>query len=265
MTTVGTVITQLDTWFPPALAEEWDAVGLVTGRRGDPVTRVALAVEVTDDTVQWALDAGAQLLFVHHPLFLRGTTNIDGDSAKGALVHRCITEGLAVFAAHTNADIARPGVSDALADVFGLLHSEPLRPHESNASIGLGRVGPLATPCRLDEFAQRIAGALPSARGAIRWAGDGARMIHTVALCGGAGDDLLDDVDADVYVTSDLRHHVAMEYLMTGRAALIDVPHAVAEGVWLRPLSHRLEAAIPGLAAVVYPGNTEPWAGCITS
>jgi putative NIF3 family GTP cyclohydrolase 1 type 2 len=83
-----------------------------------------------------------------------------------------------------------------------------------------------------------------------------------VAVCGGAGDDLLDEIDADVYVTSDLRHHVASEYLATDRAALIDVPHAAAEAMWLEPLAERVRQAFPDLVTDVYPGTTDPWDGC---
>ena len=101
-----------------------------------------------------------------------------------------------------------------------------------------------------------------SSRGGVRWAGDGSRLIRTVALCGGAGDSLLDQVDADVYVTSDLRHHVAQEHLMSGRAALIDVPHATAESLWLKPLAQRVADAC-GVAVSVYPGSTDPWQGTI--
>ena len=261
MTTVGDCIARFDTWFPPELAEEWDAVGLLTGRRADDVTRVAFAVDITAATIDWAIAQGAQLLFVHHPLYLRGTTNVDGDSAKGALVHRAIMGGLAVFVAHTNADIARPGVSDAIAQAFGIRETTPIRRHPADPKLGIGRVGRLAEPCDFAMFVQRVFGALPASGAGIRWSGIPERRITTVAVCGGAGDDLLDEVEADVYVTSDLRHHVASEYLASNRAALIDVPHAAAEAMWLAPLAHRVREAFPGVQTGVYPGVTDPWDG----
>lgn len=261
MPTIGDVIARLDAWFPPESAEDWDAVGLLTGRRGDQVTCMAFAVDITAATTDWAIAGGAQLLFVHHPLYLRGTTNVDGDSAKGALIHRAITGGLAVFVAHTNADVAWPGVSDAIAEALGIRDAVPIRRHAGNPSLGVGRVGQLATSCDFVTFVQRVSDALPTSGAGIRWAGKPDRHITRVAVCGGAGDDLLDEIDADVYVTSDLRHHVASEYLATDRAALIDVPHAAAEAMWLEPLAERVGQAFPGLVTDVYPGTTDPWDG----
>lgn len=258
MATVGSLLQTFDTWFPPALAEEWDSVGLVTGRRSAPATAVALAVDPTIETVRWAVEEGAQLLFVHHPLFLRGTTTIDGDSAKGDVVHTAVEHGLAIYVAHTNADIARPGVSDALIEALGVKRAAPIRPHVSDPTIGLGRVGDLEAPTTLSEFAARVAWAMPATHAGIRWAGEADRQIRRVAACGGAGDDLLPEVDADVYVTSDLRHHVASEYLATKRAALVDVPHAASEAMWLPPLANRVAAL--GVASIVCPFMTDPWA-----
>lgn len=258
MASVGSLIASFESWFPPHLAEDWDAVGLLTGRRESAVDKVAFAVDPTIETVEWALAEHAQLLFVHHPLFLRGTTNVDGDSAKGDVVQTAIERGLAIHVAHTNADIARPGVSDALIEALGVHTSQPIRPHASDKTIGIGRVGRLDRPTTLGEFAARVAWALPTTHAGIRWAGDADRSITRVAVCGGAGDDLLAEVDADVYVTSDLRHHIASEYLATNRAALIDVSHAAAESMWLHPLSHRVAAL--GVSTTICPFITDPWA-----
>lgn len=261
MPTLGDLIARFDQWFPPSLAEDWDAVGLLTGRRADTVTHVAFAVDITDATVDWAIEQGAQLLFSHHPLYLRGTSDVDGDSPKGRLVHRAITNYLAIHVAHTNADIARPGVSDAIAHALQLHDVQPIRPHHTDPRLGIGRVGRLAEPCDFAMFVQRVFEAVPTSGAGIRWASDPARHVETVAVCGGAGDDLLSEVVADVYVTSDLRHHVASEYLATGRAALIDVPHAAAESMFLHPLAQGVERAFPGMRTSIYPGITDPWTG----
>lgn len=255
---VGTLIAQLEEWFPPSLAEDWDAIGLLTGKRADDVSKVALAVDPTISTIEWALDEHAQFLLVHHPLYLRGTTNVDGDAAKGRVVHAAIERGLAIYVAHTNADIARPGVSDALIEALGVKRSTPIRQHPSDPTIGVGRVGELEAATTLSEFAARVAWALPATHSGLRWAGPADRVVKRVAVCGGAGDDLLDEVEADVYVTSDLRHHIASEYLATERAALIDIPHAAAESLWLQPLGHRIAAL--GVSTVICPFITDPWA-----
>jgi len=120
------LIAVLDGWFDPRWAESWDAVGLVCGDPAEDVNRVVLAVDAVPATVAEAIDAQAQLLVTHHPLLLTAVHGVGADDPKGALVHRMIRGGLAHFVAHTNADVADPGVSDALADRLGLGALRPL-------------------------------------------------------------------------------------------------------------------------------------------
>ena len=129
---------------------------------------------------------------------------------------------------------------------------------------GSGRIGTLAEPVPLAEFAATVAAALPSHHSATRVAGDPSRMIHTVALCGGSGDFLLaksGQAGADVYVTSDLRHHPVSEHLEApGAPAVIDVPHWAAEWTWL-PVAARELGARLGDTVVVKVSEivTDPW------
>jgi dinuclear metal center YbgI/SA1388 family protein len=126
--TLGDVVAALDELYPPQWAEDWDAVGLVCGDPADPVRRIAFAVDPVKATVDEALGRGAQLLITHHPLFLRGTHGVPAGTPKGNLVHRLIRGGAGLLVAHTNADVADPGVSDAIADRLGLTGTVPLRP-----------------------------------------------------------------------------------------------------------------------------------------
>ncbi|MCW2717610.1 Nif3-like dinuclear metal center hexameric protein [Pseudonocardia sp.] len=121
---VGDVIAALEAAYPPALAADWDAVGLVCGDPDELVSSVLVAVDPVPETVEEAADD--QLLVTHHPLLLRGVHGVGADTPKGALVHRLIRNGTALFTAHTNADSADPGVSDALAAAIGLTVESPL-------------------------------------------------------------------------------------------------------------------------------------------
>ncbi|MEC3952954.1 Nif3-like dinuclear metal center hexameric protein [Nocardia sp. CDC153] len=122
------LIDALDAAYPPKLAESWDSVGLVCGDPDEKVSRVLFAVDATADVVAEAIDWGAQALVVHHPLLLRGVDTVAASTPKGALLHRLIRSGCALFTAHTNADSADPGVSDALARAIGLTVTGPLDP-----------------------------------------------------------------------------------------------------------------------------------------
>ena len=127
-TTLADVIAVLERAYPPRLAETWDHVGLVAGDPGAEVARVVVAVDATDAVVDHALAEGADLLLVHHPPLMRGVHSISADTPKGRLLHKLIAGGCALYAAHTNADSARPGVNDALADILGLTPGRPLVP-----------------------------------------------------------------------------------------------------------------------------------------
>jgi dinuclear metal center YbgI/SA1388 family protein len=124
--TVGDAIAALQRAYPPGLAAEWDAVGLVCGDPAEPLRSVLVAVDPVPETVEEAVGEEAQLLVTHHPLLLRGVHGVGADTPKGALVHRLIRAGAALFTAHTNADAADPGVSDALAVAIGLTVTGPL-------------------------------------------------------------------------------------------------------------------------------------------
>ncbi len=357
--------------YDPALADDWDRVGLVVGDPDDRVGSVLLAVDPDEQVVQEALDLGVGLLLTHHPLLLRGVHGVPTTTAKGRLVHRLIRGGCALLTVHTNADNARPGVSDAIADALGVQETQPLEPlpgpamdkhivfvpepetqalidalaaagagrigdydraafhapgtgtfrplaganphigsvgrvesvaesmvqmiapRERRAAVvsaliaahpyeepaydvielaaqpsgrGAGRVGTLAAPITLAEFAQRVGRALPPSAHGVRVAGDPERIVQRVAICGGAGDSLLGAATAsgaDVYVTSDLRHHRAGEHLADGGPALVDIAHWAAESLWLPHAAEllRQDAAAAGLTLDLSVSTvcTDPW------
>lgn len=126
--TVADVRRVLDAAYPPELAEEWDKVGLICGDPDEAVSRVAVALDCTDEVADAAVAAGAQMLVVHHPLLLRGVSSVAADTPKGRILHKLIRGGVALFAAHTNADSARPGVNDRLAEILGVTPGAPLAP-----------------------------------------------------------------------------------------------------------------------------------------
>ncbi|MGH3782710.1 MAG: Nif3-like dinuclear metal center hexameric protein [Pseudonocardiaceae bacterium] len=264
--TVRDVLAALEAAYPPALAESWDAVGLVCGDPAEPVRRVLVAVDPVTETVSEALERDAQLLVTHHPLMLRGVHGVPADDPKGGLVHRLVRAGVALFCAHTNADVADPGVSDALARALGLWVTGPLsaRPVDAPFSrTGLGRICELPQPESLRAFAERVRDALPETAWGVRAGGDPQRSVRTVAVCGGAGDSLLEAASAagvDVFVTADLRHHPALEHLAAGGPALVDVAHWASEHPWCEQAAEVVSAALGGTVNVyVSYRRTDPW------
>ena len=361
------VIDVLDAAYPPNLAQDWDSVGLVCGDPSETVETVTVAVDATAAVVAEVPDGG--LLLAHHPLLLRGVDTVAASTAKGSLLHQMIRTGRALFTAHTNADSASPGVSDALADALGLTVEEvlapvsigpgldkwvvfvpgenadavreamfaagaghigdyshcswsatgvgqflphdgatpaigsvgtvervpedrieviapsPLRGHvlasmraahhyEEPAfdvfelapvpgDVGLGRIGSLARPEPLSAFVSRVHDALPGTSWGVRASGDSEATVSRVAVCGGAGDSLLDVVagaDVQAYVTADLRHHPADEHRRASEVALIDVAHWASEFPWCTQAADVIRGqfgdALPVRVSAV---RTDPW------
>ncbi|GLW96535.1 Nif3-like dinuclear metal center hexameric protein [Microtetraspora sp. NBRC 16547] len=243
------VVAEMETLYDPAWAESWDAVGLVCGDPAQEVRKILFAVDPVAAVVDEAIEWGADMIITHHPLYLRGTTSVAATTFKGRVIHRLIRNDVALYAAHTNADVADPGVSDALARAVGLFGElRPLLPSAEDPRRGLGRIGTLPSPMPLREFAARAASGLPATAGPLRVAGDPERPIVTVAVSGGAGDSLLGTArasGADVFLTADLRHHPASEFMEAeGGPALIDASHWATEWPWLADAAERLTSSL---------------------
>ncbi|HEY4019771.1 MAG TPA: Nif3-like dinuclear metal center hexameric protein [Pseudonocardiaceae bacterium] len=269
MTTLAELVAVLDTAYPPALAESWDAVGLVCGDPTETVDTVLVCVDPVEETVAEAVERGAQLIVAHHPLLLRGVHGVPANTAKGGLVHTMIRSGIGLLCAHTNADSASPGVSDALATAIGLRLLRPLRANPDGVT-GIGRIGELPEPEPLHAFTQRVADALPATVPGVRAAGEPDRLVRTVAVSGGAGDGYLGDATeagVDAFVTADLRHHPASEHLAQGAVpALVDIAHWASEWPWCEQAADILRRAPSGTVEVfVSTRRTDPWTVAATS
>ncbi|MFM9134828.1 MAG: Nif3-like dinuclear metal center hexameric protein [bacterium] len=266
------VIDALERRYPPSTAEDWDAVGLVCGDPSVAVSSVLWAVDPVAAVAEQALDLRVELLVTHHPLFLSPVHSVAATDAKGSVVHRLIRGGIALYVAHTNADVAAPGVSDALASALGVRDARPLDGAPSDAGTGLGRIGLLPEATTLAEYAAQVAGALPATRHGVRVLGDPARPVRTVAVCGGSGDSLLAMATlagADAYVTADLKHHRALEHAEEGGCAVIDVAHWASEWPWLAQASDLLVADLAAEGATVESQvsalPTDPWSAHLES
>ncbi len=262
MTSLADLTSDFERRWPIQTAESWDQPGLMLGKRNAEISRVLLSVDFTSDVLSEAVEVGAQLVVCHHPPFLKGVHELSEEGAKGNLVAEANRRSVAVYAAHTNADGAKDGVTDSLAKVFGLRNASPF-----DGSSSLGRVGELNQAVTLLEFAREIARRLPATASGVRVAGPAESLVKRVAILGGAGDSYLSAVralDVDVYITSDLRHHPAQDFIEQSklerwRPALIDISHWAAEWIWLDGLAASLAEAFPEVSFTVSEVRTDPW------
>ncbi|MFY4721299.1 Nif3-like dinuclear metal center hexameric protein [Streptomyces sp. LaBMicrA B280] len=268
MPRLSEVIAALENLWPAERAESWDAVGTVVGDPDQEVTRVLFAVDPVQEIVDEAVRLGADLLVTHHPLYLRGTTTVAASHFKGRVVHTLIKNDIALHVAHTNADTADPGVSDALAGALDVRVVRPLVPDptDPNGRRGLGRVCELDHPLTLRELAARAAERLPATAQGIRVAGDPDTVVRTLAVSGGSGDSLFDQVRAagvDAYLTADLRHHPVSEAVSHSPLALLDAAHWATEWPWCEQAAGQLDEISDrhgwDLRVHVSTTVTDPW------
>ncbi len=258
------VVDILESLWPSSGAEDWDAPGLVVGSPEHSVGSIHLMVDATLDSIAEAVEGGADLIVAHHPLLLRGVTTVAESTYKGRVIADLIRGGVALYSAHTNADVVPTGTSAQLANLLELTEQTTLT-ESATPGHGLGRVGTLPAPMSVYELAVKIGEFLPQTAVGPVVAGDAESMVSTVSVCAGAGDSLLDNpavLSSDVYITSDLRHHPASEAreqaALVGGPSLINISHFAAEWLWLDQAAAELEKAT-GLSVTVSDVNTDPW------
>ena len=123
----------LEERYDPSWAEPWDEVGLVCGDPEDRVERVLFAVDPVGAVVDEAIERGVQALVVHHPLLLTPVTSVAATTPKGRVVHRLVRHGIALYTAHTNADVPAGGVNEAIAATLDLRDAAVLAPTDGPA------------------------------------------------------------------------------------------------------------------------------------
>ena len=117
---------------PLTMAESWDNVGLLVGCADRLVERALLTVDVTPPVIEEAIKLGATMLIAHHPFPFQALKRLQTDTETGAMLSRLLKHDIAVYAAHTNLDMADGGINTALAKTLRLTDVQPLRPYRES-------------------------------------------------------------------------------------------------------------------------------------
>lgn len=244
MTTVQDIYTYIDGFAPFATQMDFDNAGLLVGDGQAAVSRVLLALDATMDVVRQAERKRCQLIVTHHPLIFHPLKAVRPEDPTQAIVAQLIRKNIALISAHTNLDAAIGGVNDVLMDclgakAIGVLEEFGVR---DGQSYGMGRVGELKEPVEPKAFAAMVKKALGAK--AVR-ATLGNAPVKKIAVCGGAGSDMLDlavSLGADAYVTADVKHHEFLAAQALG-VTLIDGGHFSTENPMMPVLAERLSRA----------------------
>ena len=221
---------------------DWDNSGLLCGDPAGEVTCAAFALDLTNETLKLAKEAGAELLVTHHPVIFQPKRSLLG----GDPVYALCKSGLAAISVHTPWDCADGGVNDVLCGLLGLRNARGIPSDET--PIPMARIGELS-PCSPEQFAKKVAAALGTTVQLV----PGKNEIKTVAVCGGAAMDVFFDAlkaGADAYVTGEAKHHELLAAADSGKTAVV-AGHFATEYPSMAALQAKVQAAFPALRTVL--------------
>lgn len=243
------IIETLEARYPGSCAMDWDNVGLLVGRRKKEVHRIYVAVDATDEVIEEAIEAQADMLVTHHPMIFSGMKQITEDDFIGRRVLRLIQNDIAYYAMHTNYDVM--GMAELAADMLDLKDRKVLE--EVLDGEGIGRVGDLPRSMTLEECANFVKGrfGLPN----VKIFGEPEKQVQRAAICPGSGKSEAKpalSMGAEVYITGDIDHHTGIDMADCGMA-IIDAGHYGVEHIYIADMEHFLKENCPELRVYTAP------------
>ncbi len=223
---VRDIATAIEQFAPLALQESYDNSGLVVGSPDAEVRGVLLAVDVTDEVIDEALQLGCNVIVTHHPIIFHPLKRLNGSTLVERCVMRAVRHDIALYACHTNLDSAKGGMSWQLGGQLGLQSMQTLEP--TDGENGYGTVGELSDALSVEEFFGLLHERVGVAT--LRHSAVVDKPIRRVAICTGSGGSMMEAArraECDAYVTADLRYNDF--YLPDGDFVVVDIGHFESE------------------------------------
>lgn len=200
------VITTLEKFAPLPLQDSYDNAGLQVGITEADCSGVLLCLDVTEPVLKEARERGCNMVVSHHPLLFHPLRHLTDATYVERCVKLAVQNDITIYSAHTNLDNAPMGVSFKMAQMLEMSDVRFLVDNHNGGGSGL--VGRLANPMSAESFINKVkdvfgvecamTNALPG------------RLINKVALCGGAGDFLINEAvaqDCDAFLTGEIHYH----------------------------------------------------------
>jgi dinuclear metal center YbgI/SA1388 family protein len=224
------IISEIENWAPPAVAESYDNVGLLVGNPYEEATGALINLDVTEELLDEAKALGINLIITHHPIWFMPRKKLNGEDYVSRIIIKAIKMDIALYACHTNLDNIRTGVNEKIAHKLGLENISFLqqKPTNSTEVYGSGMMGNLAQALSVTDFLAHVKQTFNC--GGIRYSGNIEKKIQHVAVCGGAGSFLISQAirkGADVLVTADITYHKFFD--AENLILLLDIGHYESE------------------------------------
>ncbi len=260
MATVLEICSYLENLAPTSLAESWDNVGLLLGRRTRPVQRLMTCLTLTAAVSAEAVERQVQMIVTHHPVLFRATKKITDATEEGCILLELAEAGIAVYSPHTAFDSAARGINQQLAESLGLEQIQPLRTAGETMDSGAGRYGSLQQPLDRDEFLKKVVIAVRARSLEYTWQKNQSAKLVAVA-CGSAAEFLDDAIRAgcDTFVTGEARFHSALEAQSRG-INLILTGHFASERPGVEQLAKELARQFSDIQCFSSDNDRDPLA-----
>ena len=252
------VLSALERFAPLPLQESWDNAGLQVGLTETEVSGALLCLDVNEKIVDEAIQKGCNLVVSHHPLLFRGLKTISDLTDVQRTVMKAVRKGVCVISMHTNMDNAKGGVNYKMAEKLGLRDVQFLAPKTvDGVESGSGVIGELPEAQAADDFVLAVKKAFgvecAMCNELLR------RPVRKVALCGGAGDFLLDDAlkaGADAFITGEMHYHQYFGYEQQIQICVIG--HYQSEQYTAEIFRDIIEKECPGVRTCIAETCTNP-------
>ncbi|GAU77485.1 Nif3-like dinuclear metal center hexameric protein [Fusibacter sp. 3D3] len=244
VTSVGKILKLLEHIAPLSLADAWDNSGLLIGHSDREVDRILIALDLTEEVLEEALDEGFDLILTHHPLIFNPIKQITTETRIGKLIIKLIENRISLISLHTNMDRSfENGINRYVGEKLELEDMTILVKDE--AYVGYGVVGNFSAAQPLENVVATLK-TLFNQKTIKLTNGTLDKPIRRIAFCSGAGADFIEQAlseHADLYITADVKHHESQ--LVNGSTmTLLDVGHYESETVFLERLKALLDEQI---------------------
>ena len=252
------VLCALEQFAPLPLQESWDNAGLQVGLTETEVSGALLCLDVNEKILDEAIQKGCNLVVSHHPLLFRGLKTISDLTDVQRTVRKAIQRDICVISMHTNMDNAKGGVNFRIARKLGLQNVQFFAAKQVNGlEAGSGVIGEFAEPMAADDFVILVKKTFgvecAQCNELLR------RPVKQVAICGGAGDFLLDEAlknGADAFITGEMHYHQYFGYEQQIQICVIG--HYQSEQFTTEVFQEIIQQTCPGVKTVIAETNTNP-------